>query len=703
MNPQGFSFPPPPPPPPVQEYQPQQQHPHNAAHTPYSQNQHGQRGGRGGSGGNFRGRGRGHGNRGGGGGGGGGGRGGHFMPSDANRPGAYPATTVGYGSMNYSGYQTQHMPNPQAGIPAPHYAQSPSRNFPGPVNGNAFASGPHYPQPSSHGTHYQHQPGYDTSYASPLTQQQPTYSQAVPSHRHAPSSVQPPMMGPPMRWGFENNMGHTGSFAGAQRANQRGPRQSNAHNHQQPSNKHANKRDHSSAFGKPQSVAPRVPAPPPVPNFGNPLPSKPPAPADNPRKPKKKRRKHNQLGLTPKTEEHESSEEEDDADEERRLTVDEGDGAGAALQVTYRGRTAKLQTSAEIAAWIEERKKRFPTQAKIEERKKAMEEAKKAKQGAQRQQKEARKQATMQATTRAKKEQEKPTRKELPRESLDPADAAAKAKQKAEKLRRKLMKEEKRIAQAEADAERARKLEQTQTGSLEATGTEPIPTTQEASNSRSELKELDPVCRLTSAEGGLGSEQKPENLESPARVERADSDLVTDTSDNSDWTSSSGSDLSSSDSDESEDESPPEQATSRREGPERVPPPTRDEKKRVCRHFARNGRCPRGKTCKFLHEKPERAVKPKPGETKGRKGLLEALLDRQKEDENRKLMETIMWLGENGLLDEPAAKKHQVDASSDSIASDIASGAQDHPQTCQLLEKDHGQETKAQLPPAAAP
>ncbi|KAL5337814.1 hypothetical protein BJX70DRAFT_224268 [Aspergillus crustosus] len=667
MNPQGFSFPPPPPPPPVQQHQPQQQYPHNAAYTLYGQNQHAPRGGRDGGGGrNSRGRGRGHGNR-----GEVGGRGGHFVSSDSNRPGAYLA---GYGPVSYSGYQAQHMANLQAGVPASHYTQSPSQSFQGAVNDNAFVPGTHYSPPSAHETPYQHQPGYGTSYTNPATQQQPIYNQTVLQHQHAAPSAQPPMMGPPMRWGFESNMGHPGSFTGTHHTNQR-PRQANAYSPQQHLNKHQNKRDHLSAFGKPQAVAPRVPAPTPVPSFGNPLPSKPPAPANIIRKPKKKRRKHNQLGLTPKTEEHESSEEEDDVDEENRLTI--GDGAGAALHVTYRGRTNKLQTSAEIAAWIEERKKRFPTQAKIEERKKAMEEAKKAKQEAQRQQKEARKQAT----TRGKKEQEKPIQKEPPGEYLDPVDAAAKAKRKAEKLRRKLMKEEKRIARAEADAERVRKLEQSQQGSLEAPIQDLVPTTQGADNSRNELEASDLVRTLTGVKGGTGPGQEPQ---ASAQNKEADSDAISDTSDSSDWTSSSGSDLS--DSDESENDSSPEQATSRREGPERVPPPAREEKKRVCRHFARNGRCPRGKSCKFLHEKTERAVKPKPVETKGRKGLLEALLDRQKEDENRKLMDTIMWLGENGVLDEPATQAPHLDASLD-LASSIAGGAQIHLEPSRVLEQ----------------
>ncbi|KAL4977808.1 hypothetical protein BDW66DRAFT_29787 [Aspergillus desertorum] len=617
MNPQGFSFPPPPPPPTQQQNQPQQQYAHNNAFTSYGQNHHGQRGGRGG--GQFRGRGRKYGNR-------GGDTGGHFMNSDANHPGGYAAATGGYAPMTYLGYPTQHISNQQTGIATPRYTQTPSQNFPNVVAGNTFVPTSHYPQPAVHGTPYQQQSGYGTSYATPTTQQSPLYTQTHATNQNATPSVQPTMMGPPIRWGFEST-GHSGSFPGPQRPNQQSPRRNTAYSHQSSPGKHANKRDHTSAFGKPQSTAPRVPAPPPVPSFGNPLPSKPPTPVESQRKPKKKKRKHNQLGLTPKTEEHESSEEEDDANEETRLAAG-GAGTGVALQVTYRGRTSKLQTSADIAAWIAERKKRFPTQAKIEEKKKAMEEAKKAKKArdeAQWQQREARKSAA----APAKKDKEK---KEKTRHSLGPADAAAKAKLKAEKLRRRLMKEEKRIAQAEADAERARKLDERQEGSVLVD------------------READQAQQQASATHG----------------EQAAGDSASDTSDDSDWTSSSGSnlsDLSSSDPDGSDDDddSAPEQATSRRDGPERVAPPVRDLKKRVCRHFARNGHCNRGKTCKFAHEKLERGTKAKPVENKGRKGLLEALLDRQKEDENRKLMETIMWLGENGFLGEPAARR---DASS---------------------------------------
>ena len=80
------------------------------------------------------------------------------------------------------------------------------------------------------------------------------------------------------------------------------------------------------ALGRSQNNNSMTRAAPAVPSFGGPLPLplplKPPSSTESSRRPRRKRRKHNQLGLTPKTEEHESSEEEeDDADEESKLAA----------------------------------------------------------------------------------------------------------------------------------------------------------------------------------------------------------------------------------------------------------------------------------------------------------------------------------------------------------------------------------------------
>ncbi|RAK91305.1 hypothetical protein BO79DRAFT_191342 [Aspergillus costaricaensis CBS 115574] len=689
MNSQGFSFPPPPPPPPSQQQQPQQPQPqqqqyrHHNANYPSQyggQGYHGQRGGHA-HGGHFRGRGRGYGNR-------GGARGGHFMTPD-NR--AYPTATpsTGYAQMNYSGYATH--PNPAAQV-----TPSPSQNYQRAPNASSFPPSQPYAQSAARVPPYQGQPNYGGAYTSPTAQPGSMYPSVMPAQQPVNQPVQTPMVAPPMRWGFEQT-GPAGSFAGAQRGGHFNGYNAQSHNGDRTAH-YANKRDHNAAFGKPQSVAPRVPAPPPVPSFGNPLPVKPPPPADATRKPKKKKRKHNQLGLTPRTEEHESSEDEDDVDEEARLAGGAAAADTAALKVTYRGKTSTLQSPEEIAAWIEERRKRYPTQAKVEEKKKAMEEAKKARQEVQRQ-KDQRKQESKRAhkDARNKKAHDKPSNDQ----PVDPIDAAAKAKEKADRLRRKLMKEEKRVAKAEADAERALlRAEALKKGSTDANVDESSATAQVQPASEtgiradadSEDKSVKPGpaavegSEVTNGETTSTTDVKidagkPEEAGDEANISSQDD------SDSSDWTSSSGSDSSSDESD-SDSDSAPEEATTRREGPERVPPPPRETKKKPCHHFARTGRCRNGDRCRFSHEAPERGKKAKPTEPKGRKGLLQALLDRQKGEEDRKVMEAIAWLGENGFLDAPKAQE-------DTNKSTSVTEGTEAPQQAASKDTISGQETDA--------
>jgi hypothetical protein len=314
-------------------------------------------------------------------------------------------------------------------------------------------------------------------------------------------------------------------------------------------NQSGHKRRYSSTFEKPTSQGPRPTAPPAVPSFGVPLPAKPPQPAETSRQAqKKKKRKFNQLGLTPKTEEHESSDEEDDVDEESRLASAAGNLAGP-LQFSFRGRTSTLNNATDIQSWIEERKKRFPTQARIEEKKNAQEEAKKQKEL---QREEARRKQQEFKEQREQARREAQEKKEM---GSDPMDAALKAKAKAEKLRKKLLKEERRLQKAEADAERAR---------LVAEASQQHPLTDDA----------------------------PLTKEVPAHTDTVDENqsIISD---------------SASSEDEDSDDDVPEEMSSRRHGPERVPPPPREgqtKPRKSCRDFQRRGKCPRGSHCRYSHE-----------------------------------------------------------------------------------------------------
>ena len=158
---------------------------------------------------------------------------------------------------------------------------------------------------------------------------------------------QPVLMGPPIRMGFDARRSgsqiqhHTPLTANGTKAYQRGlsDGSESSYRHNSPIGFHSGrhdspnvfpgdrgrgeKRGHGEGCNRPRNQNQRTQVAPAVPSFGSllPLPLKPPALSGSTRKPRKKKRKQNQLGLTPKADEHESSEEEDDTDEEARLAA----------------------------------------------------------------------------------------------------------------------------------------------------------------------------------------------------------------------------------------------------------------------------------------------------------------------------------------------------------------------------------------------
>lgn len=180
----------------------------------------------------------------------------------------------------------------------------------------------------------------------------PKLHSSGPSRPEHPNN--PPLMGPPLRMGFNNGFPGTNQQSQAPSQLQQQPlpnRENSIHQGTRPFLRpsfqthpssissstrndspnpypdhrgHGQRRHHDGSGGQ-RRFNTKTQVAPAVPSFGNPLPVKPPAPQEMARRPKKKKRRHNQLGLTPKTLEHESSEEEDnDVDEEVNLAVAAG-------------------------------------------------------------------------------------------------------------------------------------------------------------------------------------------------------------------------------------------------------------------------------------------------------------------------------------------------------------------------------------------
>ena len=435
------------------------------------------------------------------------------------------------------------------------------------------------------------------------------------------------------------------------------------------------------------------------------MPAKPAAP---PPAKTKKPRKHNQLGLTPASQDHESSS--DDENEEAQLASKILNNASM-LQFEYNGRTATLRTATEIAAWIAERKKRFPTQAKAEAAKKEAAE-KKRKWTEMKQQREEAAQAKRLERERVQQEElrlkgldskkHKAEQKELKKarkaakdeeeEEDDHEIRAKKARIKAEKLRLKANVAELKVLEAEAAARKARKRRaslQSGASTLDDTSAKEAPTRDADSAIALEEDDDEGVARVMSEALDLA---KSNNLAIKGEDEDKDKGEISDSSSqvssssdlsnvsDAESTSSSGSSSSGSSSD-SDSDSAPEQTTTKRLHPTRVPPPPRrapgyNNDKNLCRRLLATGHCSHGSECRYSHDLPD--TLPSLGERKGklkqkrkvrlgktkatdtaaapvkerRKGLWQVMVEKEEEEARKQVLRAIVFMGENGMLGE---------------------------------------------------
>ncbi|KAI9722598.1 MAG: hypothetical protein M1812_001529 [Candelaria pacifica] len=614
---------------------------------------------------------------------------GHAKPSvGENRYHAgmsYGASSRGLGE--YYGGQRITAPqqtNGPSGYPLPQYPQPLIPNF----NGG--------PQPYN-STPTPHQSGYSNGYV-PQTWA-PLQPQLVPN------PVQPSMMGPPIRMGFDRehppdlrptehflgtsaNVHHPNNHQFSERSRHGrhiSPNLRLPNNHVSPNpfpgNKHNNGVQQQRRKGfplndgsRPRDSRPRPNAAPSVPSFGGSLPTMTPSKVDDKKRPKKKKKRtHNVLGLTPRQEEHEESEEED-IDEEATLAGMIGSDQ-ARLQVTYKGQTATLGTPSDIAAWIEERKKRFPTKQRVEQKK-----------------------AELKRRLDIANESKKVAVKEKDRQRSQTVDAkqlAAEARCKMEKARRRLEKEQEKLARAEAaaaDAEASKenatvkhtngskKRKRYSESSEEVVKEETVPALQ-VGDADSPQKMADIESTRHAKPSGTTSELA-DNVALASDDVSEDSMSISSTSSvlsNDEETSSSGS--------SSSDDERPEEAPSKRGFPVRVPPPERVKRNAICKTFAKTGRCKFRSRCRFSHDLQDSGgakvgngynSKPKSVEDRAkpkRKGLYQKVstprlpysylsvplalfiltvgfkfLESEKEKEDLVVIKAIKHLAENGVL-----------------------------------------------------
>ena len=290
----------------------------------------------------------------------GGPRGGHFSSHTASGYGN-PSVAVDSGRSPppNMGYNSQTNDHRRSGYPLPSYPPVQLPRYPINVHQGygqqkpafpahaqaAYTANESGPPQNYHGQQQNSLHGYGP----PLpTVQAPLPASLNNSSFQANAPAGPPvLMGPPIRIGFDaQRSGHQAQHYSQPTANGTNASRHGLSNGNDPSYRHSSpirfpsgphelpvpfpghrgqnlKRGHGEAFGRLRNQNHRTPVAPAVPSFGSslPLPVKPPALREDSRKPRKKKRKHNQLGLTPKAEEHEASEEEDDADEEARLAA----------------------------------------------------------------------------------------------------------------------------------------------------------------------------------------------------------------------------------------------------------------------------------------------------------------------------------------------------------------------------------------------
>jgi hypothetical protein len=341
---------------------------------------------------------------------------------------------------------------------------------------------------------------------------------------------------------------------------------------------------------KPKPPKAKAAPPPAIPSFGFNLPTVPASTASNSNKSVANRavrsKQKIRLGLTNDEEGEEEevgNETEEDVDEEAALASTLG---VEGLAFEHNGVRISLQTPAEVADWIKDRRKQYPTRRRV-----------------------------------AEKEQEMAKRREHELEFL----RKVQGRKKRDVKQREVDPSSSTVSQDNATNKRKSELEE-----LRAR----VEASRAANRKGPETAEQTEVNRKpATVDLGLGYDSESDS----------DDDILLEES--SVVSSSEESDESSDDPESDSDSGPEEQSSKVAVAPIIAPKPVPEQKParepRECFSWMKTGRCKAGQKCPFIHS-PKGEEKPL--------GLYERLVEQEKEKADRLALDAIKWLGQNGFL-----------------------------------------------------
>ena len=393
-----------------------------------------------------------------------------------------------------------------------------------------------------------------------------------------------------------------------------------------------------------------------VPKFGaSILPSK---PGSTPAPPSQtKRGPHsNGLGLTPSDEPPIYSSSDDEPDNDNPDLDEEALHAelGEKLTFEHNGVVLSLSSAADLAIWQNERRKNWPTRARMSEkeaeRRQVGEERKRLFASAAR--------VSQRAVVRSRREEREVEKMKREARALEkpelaggkPGQLSAKTVTEIEKARRELKAQEAKLAALRKRVTKGQAvLDLARASQLEADDAE--------------------VERLAA------SLSRPNETQQPVQEEADESDAVSSVlSDSSVLSSDTYSEPD--DSPDDDDDDLPEEAPSKS-----APPDSTTRLQSLCKYFVASGYCRDGEACRYRHEpvprgpgppqpppiqqvsKPTPPTKAKSGSEGDRKGIYRRLVEQQGEEEDRLALQVVKYLGKAGFFTGGSAGGSVVESS----------------------------------------